>query len=117
MNKKIFLSDLSILPSSWGEKVISIQFFQAIFNKGYNIKVICDNWNNPGQGVTFTDMGEEIEDKSGYLYDPNSHPKDFFENLIKFTFSGEITVFEVLEKTIITLIKFSGATNDMYLLD
>ena len=99
MNKKIFLSDLSVLPSSWGEKIVSIQIFQAILNKGYNLKVISDNWNNPRQGVTFTDKGEEIENKLGYLYDPYSHSKDFFENLVKFTFPGEITDFEVLEKT------------------
>ena len=90
MSKKTFLCDLSMLPSSWGDKSVSIQFFQAILNKGYDLKVICDNWNNPGQGITFdSDSGEEIVDKSGYLYDPNTHPKDFFENLVKFTFPGE----------------------------
>ena len=68
MSKKTFLCDLSMLPSSWGDKSVSIQFFQAILNKGYDLKVICDNWNNPGQGITFdSDSGEEIVDKSSSI--------------------------------------------------
>ena len=52
--------------------------------------VIADNWNNPGKGVTYDKDDKQFKvDQIGYLFDPQVHPIDFFDNLVKFTFPGE----------------------------
>jgi len=98
---KLFLCDLSKISCSWGDKSVAIQFFSDIISRGYRLCVIADNWNNPGKGVVFNkDKKKYRVDKKGYLFDPDVHTIDFFENLIKFTFPGEYhyTAVKIIEK-------------------
>lgn len=81
--KTIFI-DLSGSPLL-GTAAKSVWLIQGYLNLGYHVKVINKNWSEdiPVSGVTYNSADGEYEAGSWtQLWDPSSHPNDFFENLV-----------------------------------
>ena len=87
MNNKIIVVDLRT-SGFFGPACKFVELLTDYQNKGYKINLIAKDWSVFRQkGVTFNKDKKQFEKGDFKLtWDPSTHPKDYFENLILPTF-------------------------------
>jgi len=81
--KKILL-DLNT-AALFGPSSKFVEMIPGYIHKGYEVVLIKKDWgkNHKTKGTTFDKKtGEFIKGKSQFLWDPNTHPEDYFGNLV-----------------------------------
>ena len=97
--KKVFI-DLAASPLL-GTAAKSVWLIQGYLDRGFDVTVLNKNWSEdiPVSGLTFDSDNQKYGDPSWtQLWDPSTHPNDFFENLVLPSFEG-ITFRQPKKKT------------------
>lgn len=100
--KKVVI-DLAASPLL-GTAAKSVWLIQGYLDQGYRLTIINKSWSEdmPMSGLTFDSGREEFEEPSWtQLWDPSTHPDDFFKNLVLPSFKG-VAFRQAKKKTFIT---------------
>ena len=73
---------------AFGSASKAVEIIHGYLNLGYDVELVAKDWSEEGKrGVVFDkNIKQFTKGTSKQLYDPNTHPDDFIENLILPTF-------------------------------